>query len=392
VLTTLFFPQMPEVRLEHMWRDGATIHLEVAATRRWARCPVCQRRSHHLHSRYERTLADLPCGGEQVVLQLHVRRFRCRVRGCPRQIFAEHLPDLAAPFARRTARLTAHLIRTAFVLGGDPGARHLAAEGTPVSARTLLRLIRCAPVPAPGPVRVLGVDDWARRRGRTYGTLLVNLETHAVIDLLPERTAATLAAWLRLHPELEIVSRDRAGAYAEGIRMGAPQAVQVADRFHLQKNATEALERVLTRHHAALRQAAEPGEQQEPLAGPVPAQESPEGLPAPIPPEPSGQPERRARRLAAYEEVVRLHVQGANGRTIAARVGVSLRTVRSWLRLGHFPERQRRSERASHLTPFAAYLHERWTQGCHNARQLWRELRERGFAGGYRSVAYYVRA
>jgi transposase len=395
VLTLLFFSQTPGVRVEHVWRDGTTLHLEVAATRRWARCPVCQRRSKHLHSRYERTLADLPCGGERVVLHLHVRRFRCRVRGCPRQIFAERLPDLVAPFARRTVRLTTHLLRTAFALGGDPGARHIAEEGTSVSARTLLRLIRSAPVPAPGPVRVLGVDDWARRRGRTYGTLLVNLETHAVIDLLPDRTAASLAAWLRLHPELEIVSRDRAGAYADGIRMGAPQAAQVADRFHLQKNATDALERVLTRHHAALRQAAEPERGRAPMVDPVPAQEPPEALPmqpGAVAPQPPGQPDRRAWRLAAYEEVVRLQAQGASGRTIAARIGVSPRTVRAWLAVGHFPERRRRSERPSQLTPFAPYLHERRTQGRKNARQLWRELRERGFAGGYRSVAYYVRA
>ncbi len=381
MLTTLFFPQMTGVRVDRVWRAGATLHLQVATTRRWARCPLCQRRSTHLHSRYERTLADLPCGGERVVLHLHVRRFRCRVNWCRRQIFAERLPDLVAPFARRTTLLTEQLLRTAFALGGTPGARHLAADGTRVSARTLLRLLHAAPVPAAGPVRVLGVDDWARRRARTYGTIVVNLETHAVIDLLPDRTAATLAAWLRQHPELEIVSRDRAGAYADGIRQGAPQAEQVADRFHLRKNATDALQRVLTRHHAALRQAAEPDRLPETDAEPVPGS----GLR-------SGQQACRARRVARYEEVVRLHAQGASGRTIAARVGVSLRTVRRWLQVDHFPERQRRSERPGQLAPFAADLRDRWAQGCHNARWLWGELRERGFAGGYSSVAHYVSA
>src|SRR5262249_41704067 len=154
----------------------------------------------------------------------------------------ERLPDLVAPRARRTARLLEHLRRTACALGGEPGARLAQAAAMPVSPRTLLRLLRAVTLPAPGPVRVLGVDDWSRRQGRAFGTILVDLEAHAVLDLLPDRTAATLAAWLGHHPEVEVVSRDRAGAYAEGIRQGAPQARQVADRFHVVKNLTEAME------------------------------------------------------------------------------------------------------------------------------------------------------
>jgi transposase len=384
MLTNLFFPHVAGVRVERLWRDGATIHLEVVATRRRARCPLCHRRSRRPHSLYERTLADLPCGGDRVVLHLHVRRFLCRVRWCRRKIFAERLPDLVAPFARRTARLTAHLLRAVFDLGGEGGARHAAAEGTPVSARTLLRLIRSAPLPAAGPVRVLGVDDWSRRKGRSYGTILVNLETHTVIDLLPDRTAETLAAWLRQHPELEIVSRDRSGAYAEGIRHGAPQALQVADRFHLHKNVTDALERYLTRKHTAVRQAAQDGHALDtPVTAEPPAAATP-SLPS------REQPERRAHRLARYEEVVALRACGASVRTIAARVGIGQRTVQRWLRAGRFPERRQRSEHPGQVAPFAAYLRERWAQGCQNATQLWHELRERGYTGCYGSVAALV--
>jgi transposase len=256
VLTKLFFPQVPGVRGDRVWREGETLHLAVRATRCWARCPLCQRRSHRQQSTYQRTLADLPCAGERVIIHLRVRRFVCRVRWCRRTIFAERLSDLVAPFARRTRRLSAHLLRTAFALGGEGGAVHSAAEGIPESARTLLRQIRAAPVPEAGPVREVGIDDWAHRKGRTYGTILVNLATYTVIDLLPDRSAETLVAWLRQHPELAVASRDRAGAYAEGIRLGAPQAVQIADRFHVRKNASEALERYLTRQHRALRQAA----------------------------------------------------------------------------------------------------------------------------------------
>ena len=257
MLTKLFFPGVAGVRVDRMWREGPTLHMEVAATRCWARCPLCHRRSKRLHSRYARTLADLPCSGERVVVHLRVRRFVCRMRWCRRKIFAERLPDLVAPFARHTARLTTHVRRAAFDLGGDPGARHLADEGVRVSARTLLRLVRAAPLPPVGPVRILSVDDWARRRGRTYATILVNLETHRVIDVLPDREAATLASWLIQHPVVVVVSRDRGGAYAEGIRQGAPQAVQVADRWHLMKNCGDAVERTLSRRHRALRDAAE---------------------------------------------------------------------------------------------------------------------------------------
>ncbi len=384
MLTNLFFPQSVGVRVDRAWREGATLHLAVAATRRWARCPLCRCRSKRLHSHYERTLADLPCAGARVLMHLRVRRFACRVRRCRRKIFAERLPDLVAPFARRTARLAAHLLRAAYDLGGAPGARHLAAEEIPTSARTLLRLIRAAPLPTEGPVRVLGVDDWSRRKGRDFGTILVNLETRAVIDLLPDRTADTLALWLGRHPEVEVAARDRAGAYAEGIRRGAPQAVQVADRFHLRKNASDALERYLTRQHAALRQAAQGDTPSDDDAAPVAV---PPGETVPAAAE---QPERRARRLARYEEVVALRARGATIPTIAARVGIGQRAVKRWLQAGHFPERRRRSERPGQAAPFAPYLRDRWAAGCHNATQLYRELRGRGYIGCYGSVAALV--
>jgi transposase len=381
MLTHLFFPTLSGLRVDRLWREGVTIHLAVTATRRCARCPLCQRRSKRIHSHYERTLADLPCSGDRVTLHLRVRRFVCRVRWCCRTIFAERLPDLAAPFSRRTTRLTNHLVRAAFALGGEAGARHVVAEGTPVSARTLLRLVRAAPLPATGPVWALGVDDWARRKGRSYGTILVDLDLQRVIDLLPDRTAETLATWLREHPEGMVVTRDRAGAYAEGIRLGAPQALQVADRFHLVKNVTDALERSLTRQHAALRRAACTGDSVAPSIA------MPEDAP---PRSPREQQERRAHRLARYEEVIALHAPAVSDRVIAAHVGVSERTVQRWLHHGQFPERRRRAERPGQLAPFATYLRERWEAGCHNATRLWHELRGRGFRGSDTSVALSV--
>jgi len=381
MLTDLFFPTASGVRVDRLWRVGATIHLAIVPTCRFAFCPLCQQRAQRIHSYYERTLTDLPCGGERVTIHLQVRRFVCREPGCIRKIFAERLPDLVTPFARRTMRLTDHYVRAAFDLGGEAGARHLGSEGAPVSARTLLRIIRAAPLPDAGSVRALGVDDWARRKGRSYGTILVDLEARRVIDLLPDRTAATLAHWLGGHPEVLVVTRDRAGAYAEGIRQGAPQAVQVADRFHLRKNLTDALERYLTRNHASLRQAAQTGESGASVTGVS------DNIPLLAPRE---QPARRAYRLARYEEVIALHADALGCRVIATRVGVSERTVQRWLRHGQFPERRRRSERPGQLARFAAYLRDRWQAGCHNATQLWQELRARGFTGSYTSVAIAV--
>jgi len=178
MLTKLFFPDVPGVRVDRLWRAGRMIHIEAGTTRHRARCPLCHRRSRRIHRRYERTIADVPCGGEGVMLHLHVRRFVCRVRWCRRKIFTERVPALAAPSARRSARLRDRLQRDGFDLGGEAGARHATAEGMPVSARTLLRLVRAAPGggPRPGPWRrrlcdAQGVPLWhhPRRLGDARG-------------------------------------------------------------------------------------------------------------------------------------------------------------------------------------------------------------------------------
>jgi len=174
-----------------------------------------------VHSHYQRTVADLPWGGHTVRLHLHVRKFFCRQPTCSRRVFTERLPHLVHPYARRTARLDSLLSLLAFALGGEPGARLVGRLGMTTSPATLLRLMRRATVPEQPTPRVLGVDDWAFRKGHRYGTILVDLEQEPVVE------------WLKAHPGVEIVSRDRAPAYAEAARKGAPHAVQVADRWHL---------------------------------------------------------------------------------------------------------------------------------------------------------------
>jgi transposase len=400
VLTHLFFPGVSGLRVDRVWREEQICHITLTTTRHAARCPLCQRRSKRVHSHYQRVIGDLPCGGSAVVLHLQVRRFVCRVRWCRRTIFTERLPTVVAPSARRTTRLQERLLHDGFDLGGAPGARHATAEGMPVSRRTLLRLVRAAPTPAAGRVRVVGIDDWASKRGRTYGTIVVNLETHRVIDVLPDRTAATVATWLAGHPEIEVVSRDRAGAYAEAARQGAPQATQIADRFHLLKNVTEALERYLARKHAALRQAAAAPSPPAPApaAGEAAPPEDLLAAPAPAPPHASRSPkarlsqERRARRVTRYEEVMALHATGASIRAIASATHLNKRTILRFIHAETFPELQPRAPRTLALTPFLGYLRARWDAGCHNAQQLWQEIRAQGYPGGRTVVAAYLHA
>jgi transposase len=236
------------------------------------------------------------------------------------------------------------------------------------------------------------VDDFALRRGRTYGTILVDLEHHRVVDLLPDRTAAVFAAWLASHPGVEVISRDRGGAYADGARRGAPAAQQVADRFHLLANAGEALERVLARRHADLRAAAAAVDRARPPTPPAGGAPAPDAGTTARPTTRAAKERaaRRERRLARYEAVVALAAEGWSQVAIAARLGIDRRTVRRFVRAGAFPERVPAGRRASILAPYEAHLRARWAAGCRNARLLFEEIAARGFPGAASLVRAHV--
>jgi len=371
------------LRIEHVTPQADRIVIGLTVVTPSASCPLCGHLSERVHSHYQRTLIDLPWNRVAVQIKVKARKFFCDQPGCCRRIFTEPLSDLAARYARKTCRLHEALYLLGYALGGEAGARLAIGLGLLVSPNTLLRRLRqvgTVTLPTGTPVRVLGIDDWAFRKGRRYGTILVDLEQHRVLDLLPEATAASLSTWLKAHPSVEIISRDRAGVYAEGAKQGAPNAVQVADRWHLLKNLSETLERVLDQNRSAFQHAA-------------PALQEP--LPVAWPPTKGKAAEqeirqRRQKRLERYEQVVQLHQQGIGQRESARQLQVARATVAHYIRAGTFPERASRTPVPTSLDPFKAYLHQRWQEGCRNACQLARELKELGYTGVASWVCRYI--
>jgi transposase len=346
-------------------------------------CPDCQTRSRSRHSRYGRSLRDLPLQGASVILNLHLSRWRCRAASCNRKIFGERLPELCLPNAQRTVR-SGHIVELlGHALGGRPAQRLAKRLGMAASRDTLLRHVKKMArraIPAP-PVRILGVDDWAWRKGHSYGTILVDLERRCVIDVLPDRSADSFADWLTEHPDIVVVSRDRLGLYAEGTRRGAPQAVQVADRFHLIQNLVEAVEAQLTPMLDALLipVVASP-------AGEVPVVPATDGTIATITERQSAQQAQRAVVQAWFEQVMTLHRQGRNNQQIMRATGIGRCRVETWTRLGYLPERRRMEPRPGMPAAFRDYLAQRWNQGCRRVKDLLKEVQEQGYIGSYSAL------
>lgn len=367
-------PDPTQLRLVCLTASPTAITMIVSTKATTTPCPLCQQPSGRRHSRYQRTLADLPWNGIAVQIRLQTRRLFCENDTCQRRIFTERVPAVAAPYARRTTRLASWLTHVAFALGGLPGSRLLGHGGCTISRQTLLRLIRSFEVAdAPTP-RVRSIDDFAFRKGRTYGTIVVDLERHRVVDLLPDRSADSVATWLAEHPGAEVVSRDRGGEYAEGAKRGAPEAVQVADRFHLLRNVGDVTRRVLQRHASVV--------QRLPAPGP-----SPHGLSRLRLDREASREQTRVTMRERFEQIHALAAKGRSKEAIARELQVNRQTVYKYLRLKAPPERRHTSRAVSALVPYEGYLLRRWAEGCHNARQLWREIQAQGYPGAYRNIA-----
>ena len=240
VLLTSFLPDFAVLAAQD---TASALVVEACATPTARPCPTCGRPSTRVHSRYTRQARDLPVIDRPVRLLLRMRRFFCDAGTCPRRTFAERLPDFVPVRARRTLRLTDALGAIGFACGGAAGARLATHLRMPTSGDTLLRILRATPAREVLPPTVIGIDACAMRKGRVYGTIVVDLERRQPVDLLPDRTAATVTAWLEVRPAVAVVARDRSPEYTRGVSAGAPQATQVADRYHLLTSLREALVR-----------------------------------------------------------------------------------------------------------------------------------------------------
>ena len=376
VLLVMLFPQLAGldiVSVEDLGGDGIRITARSGAGS--AACRRCGQVSASGHDRYLRRLADLPCGGRPVEIAVLARRFRCPNPACPAATFAGQLPGLTACYQRRTPGLRAWLETAALALAGRAGARLAAATGAAVSRHTLIRLVRAMPDPDPGRVAVLGVDDAATRRGHHYATVLVDMATHQVIDLLPGRDGDVLADWLTAHPGVSVICRDRAGAYADGAARGAPGAVQVADRWHLWHNLCGHAQKTAAAHRGCLQE-------------PAPA------APAPGEAEAGGGLARAIR--GNYQQVQDLHAAGHRPAAITRHTGLPAPAVRRYLRAGSADELLSAvlagpRSRPSPLDPWKPRLNQRWAEGCRNATVLLAEIRQLGYHGSYNAVAGYLR-
>lgn len=371
-------PQMsiiPGCHCEGARREGSSgLIISLRGRRHGARCPECRWRSTVVHGYYHRRPADLPIAGRQVRLDLRVRRYACGNGGCRRQTFGERLPMLIAPLAQRTKRLAKAQARIGIALGGAAGGRLAQQLAMPASGDTVLRLVRRLPEPAPLAPTIIGVDDWAMKKRLRYGTIIVDLERHCPIDLLPDRTAGTVIDWLHQRPGIEIVARDRSTEYRRAITTGAPDAVQIADRWHLLYNTRQMVERWTAGAHARLRRL--------PMRSPPTTMKAnrnkafrrtraDEAIAA----------DSRVRRMAQYDDVRRRHLAGERLMAISRVTGLSPTTVRKLAYAEAFPERSVRAPGGSLIDPYLPMLEERLADGCENGLQLWRECRALGYVG-----------
>src|SRR6266851_3588232 len=396
------FPHLRGLVVERIEPAGAGVVIGARSRAPGAACPACGTWSSRVHSGYARTVQDGPAGGCPVMICLAVRRLFCRNPACPVVTFAEQVEGLTGRYLRRSLPLLGLLAQIALALAGRAGARLAAALGAAVHRTTLLRLVAALPDPGIGAApEVLGVDDFALRKGHVYGTVLVDIATGEAIDLLADREAGTFEAWLKAHPGAQVICRDRAGNYAEGARAGAPEAIQVADRWHLWHNLAEYAEKTVVAHRACLTQPENRHDDTRAAAAgtglaEAPAATSPAG---PLPAEPDGLRDvcGRERPLVTRtrERHAAVHDLLAAGKSLGAISRILSLDRKTVQRFAREPDvgklLVKATSRESRLDPFKPWINQRWNEGITDAAALHAELQAQGWRGSAQAVRRYVR-
>lgn len=372
------------------WSESELL-LEVQSVEASARCPRCGEASQRFHSSYQRSVQDTPIGFTIVQLKILVRRFRCANGACVQKTFAEQFPDLVGRRRRRTKRLMSNLTHIGLALGGEAGVWLAEKLTMTASASTVLRQLHQLEVPPIEAPVVIGIDDWAFRKGRDYGTIIINHETGKPIDLLPERDCATVKQWLEQYPTIEIVTRDRSGEYRDAITQALPNATQIADRWHLVKNLREAVERYLSRRYKAIRKlfvaAATVDADEIEVANSTKRRRYEPG-----PARKELHAARTQKREALFAEVKQRYAAGAYTTDIARDLNISRALVSLWVNSDTLPPDSRgRFKRKCLIDDYVPYLNKRIAEGCRNQSQLWREICEQGFTGCRELIGKWMR-
>ena len=389
-LLVLLFPQLAGLKVYRIEDTGDAVVISASCVPSPECCPACGSPSARVHGGYSRTVADGAAGGRPVLIILGVLRFLCLDPSCPKATFAMQADGLTSRYCRRSVPLTGMLTGFGLELAGRAGARLAARLGIAVHSSTILRLIAALPErEAATAPEILGIDDFALRKGHMYGTVLVNMDTGDVVDMLPDREAATVEAWLKAHPGAAVICRDRAGAYAEAASAGAPDAIQVADRWHMWHNLAEYANKAVTRHRGCLLTAGHRAEAGEEEAG---TGREPAGAVPPDAFQDEGGRERplAARTRARYADIRARLDAGHSQAEISRATGLARPTVRRSARAGSAQELLGGTARGSRLDEFKPYLCRRWNEGARDATALHAELQKRGWTGSARTVRRYV--
>ena len=390
----LLLPNISGLILERVEMEEDCLKI-LTISQKESSCPICKTVSNRVHSSYTREVADLSWASFVVKIIVKVHKFFCKKDTCERKIFSQRF-DGILPYARRTERQRDKLISIGMASGGNVGSKLSKELGLPVSASTILRLLNTPQETEVETPRVLGIDDWAIRKGQVYGTIMVDLEKRKPIDLILSRETDAVAKWLKTHPGIEIISRDRATAYAEAINQGAPNAIQVADRWHLIKNMTDALKRLMNKHNQASRKVARQIAQTEQakITEALKPDDSCNDSNKKDPilrvkaTELKGSPPSKYELL--FREVKELQKKGVSQREISRRLKINRSTVSRYAAYDEYPKKITPPSKISKTSKFNTYLSKRWQEGERNYHQLWREIKEQGFDGSFINTYRYL--